>query len=490
MKGRHKKNVGILTLIAMNIAAVVGLSGLPVEAPYGLGAIFYYVLGAVFFFIPVSLVSAELTTGWPEKGGVFRWVGEAFGARWGFLALWMQWIKSAIWFPTILIFAAVAIAFMGPNERWDEALAANKWYVFLIVVGVFWAATFFNFRGSRATNMVTTWGTVFGTLFPALLLIGMSLWYFLTGGPVQLDLQWGDMIPKFEGFGSIVLAASVCLFYAGMEMSSIYVKEVKRPNRDYPLAIFISIFIVVLIFMGGTLAIGAVVPEAKINLVQSLLIGYDDYFHRMGLDLLSPLMALLLAFGVLAQVAAWGMGPSMGLFQVGKAGYLPPVMQITNKKDVQVALLLIQGGIVTLISLVFLIMPTVQTTFQIISQLTVILYLTMYILMFLAAIYLRYKQPDRPRAFRVPGGRYWGMWVVAGMGLLSSLTAYVLNFAPPSQIPVGSPLLYVCILIGGTVLFIAVPLVIYACRKPSWKTEKGRDVLEPFVRDIDREKRE
>ena len=119
------KKLGIATLAIMNIVAVVSLRGLPAEAEYGLSSIFYYLFAAVFFLIPVSLVAAELATGWPEKGGVFRWVGEAFGPRWAFLAMFMLWIEVTVWFPTALTFSAVSLAFIGPDQKWDEALSAD-----------------------------------------------------------------------------------------------------------------------------------------------------------------------------------------------------------------------------------------------------------------------------------------------------------------------------------------------------------------------------
>lgn len=94
----------------------------------------------------------------------------------------------------------------------------------------------------------------------------------------------------------------------------------------------------------------------------------------------------------------------------------------------------------------------------------------MYIMMFAAAIYLRYKEPNTPRPYRVPGGNF-GMWVVAGAGFIGSLMAFVLSFIPPSQIPVGNPGSYILILMVGTLGFFVIPLIIYACRKPSWQTD-------------------
>jgi amino acid transporter len=150
--------LSVMTLAIMNIVAVVSLRGLPAEAEYGLGSIFYYVFAAIVFLIPVSLVAAELAAAWPQKGGVYRWVGEAFGARLGFLSIWLLWIESTIWFPTVLTFAAVSLAFIGPNQTWDEAFSANKIYVLIVCLVVYWSATLVNFRGTSAGAALSKWG--------------------------------------------------------------------------------------------------------------------------------------------------------------------------------------------------------------------------------------------------------------------------------------------------------------------------------------------
>jgi glutamate:GABA antiporter len=190
-------------------------------------------------------------------------------------------------------------------------------------------------------------------------------------------------------------------------------------------------------------------------------------------------MALALAFGVLGGVTVWVAGPSAGLAVVGRAGYLPPFFQKINKNGAASHILLVQGLIVTFLSIMFVILPSVQAAYQILSQLTVTLYLIMYFLMFGAAIYLRHTEPHTPRPYKVPGGEA-GMWIFAGVGLVGATIAFVLSFVPPSQISVGSPTQYVAILIAGNVLFVAIPLIIYAARKPHWKTADGTDDFEPF----------
>lgn len=473
--------MGVFTLAMINISAIVSLRGMPAESTYGLSSVFYYIFAAAFFLIPVSLVAAELTTGWPQKGGVFRWVGEAFGPKWGFLAIWLQWIQNTIWFPTVLTFAAVSLAFIGPDQRWDEALSANKWYALIIVLAVYWCATLLNFKGMKMSGVVTKWGTMLGTVIPAAILIICGAVYWISGRPILLDMSADKLIPDLTKFDNLVLAASVFLFYSGMEMSAVHVKDVRNPGRNYPLAILASAIITVCIFVFGTIAIGFIIPEAKINLVQSLLITYDQFFDIFGVPWLGGVIAACLALGVLAQVTAWVMGPSKGLLQVGMAGYLPPVMQRTNKNNVQVAILLIQGGIVTLLAFMFVIMPSVQTAYQVISQLTIILYLIMYMLMFSAAIYLRHKEPDVARSFRIPGGKYLGMWIIGGLGMIASISAFLVSFIPPAQIPVGSPVLYIAILGVGMVIFAGIPFLVYSLRKPGWKqNQTGEAAFEPF----------
>ena len=475
----QKATLSVMTLAVMNITAVVSLRGLPAEATYGLTSAFYYIFAAVFFLIPVSIVAAELATGWPQKGGVFRWVGESFGPRMGFLAIFLVWVESTIWFPTVLTFGAVALAFIGPDHKWDSALAANKFYTIIIVLAVYWVATFVALRGLKSAATIAKWGGIVGTIIPAAILIVLGFVYFFSGKPLQVTMAWRDLIPDFSNFNNLVLAAGIFLFYAGMEMNAIHVKEIDNPSRNYPLAILISSVATVAIFVLGTLAIAFIIPSSQINLVQSLLISYNDFFSFLGLNWLSPIIAIALAFGVLGSVTVWVAGPSSALVVVGRAGYLPPFFQKLNEHGAPSHILIVQGLIVPFLSGMFVVLPSVQAAYQILSQLTVTLYLIMYLLMFAAAIRLRYSEPETPRPYRVPFGGF-GMWLFAGVGFLGSLIAFVLSFVPPSQIAVGSPSTYVWILIAGNIVFVAIPLIIYALRKPHWQTREGTADFEPF----------
>lgn len=471
--------LSVMTLAIMNVTAVVSLRGLATEAEYGLSSAFYYLFAAVVFLIPTAMVAAELAAMFSDKqGGVFRWVGEAFGARAGFLAIFLQWIQSTIWYPTVLTFGAVSIAFIGMNQQHDMALASNKLFTICIVLAIYWIATLVALRGLSWVGKISKWGGMIGTIIPAALLILLAIIYIATGGKNQMDMSQ-SFFPDLKHFDNLVLASSIFLFYAGMEMMGIHVMEVENPSRNYPKAIIIGALMTVSIFILGTFALGLIIPASEINLTQSLLIGFDRYFEYIHLSWMKPVIAIALMFGVLAGVLTWVAGPSRGIFAVGKAGYLPPFFQKSNKLGVQRNILLIQGAIVTCLALLFVVMPSVQSFYQILSQLTVLLYLIMYMLMFSAAITLRYKMKNTPRPFRLGRGN-WLMWILGLLGFCGALLAFVLSFVPPAQIATGSKTVWYSVLIIGCIIVVCLPMIIYAKRKPSWRDPEAAKEFAPF----------
>jgi len=255
--GASGKKIAVISMMAfavMNFTTLVSLRGLPSMAEYGLTSIFYFIFAALVFLIPTSLVAAELAATFPKQGGVFRWVSEAFGPRWGFAALYYQWQAIVIWFPTVLIYGAVALAYIWWPQSFDKALAGNKLYTIAVVLAVYWFVTLFTFRGVGASARLSSLGGLFGTIIPGAILIILAAIYVAMGNPIHLPLN-GGFLPDFSKFQNMVLAAGVFLYYAGMEIQAVHIKSLPNPTRNYPLSVFIAALSVVVIFILGTLAV-------------------------------------------------------------------------------------------------------------------------------------------------------------------------------------------------------------------------------------------
>ncbi len=155
------------------------------------------------------------------------------------------------------------------------------------------------------------------------------------------------------------------------------------------------------------------------------------------------------------------------MLATARDGELPYALHATNAHGMPTHILLVQGVVVTVMSCLYFVISDVSVVFFLVSAMTIALYLIAYMLMYAAAIKLRYTEPNLARPFKIPGGLV-GMWLTAGVGFLGVLFSFVVAFFPPDQLPVGSPVLYVTLVTAGTVLFCGIPLVLHAMRQPNW----------------------
>lgn len=460
------KNISVFFLAMMNVAVILSLRGLPLMAKEGLSLIFYLTFSLFIFLIPTALVSAELATGWPEEGGIFRWVSEAFGERAGFTAIWLQWVQNIFWYPTILSFAAGALAYLFLSPE----LAQNPFYNMGIILLIYWGSTCISLGGLRASGWFSSMGVLFGTILPAIFIISLGLIWWGEGNVSLLSAQ-SRWLPDFSRFSNLSLLGGIVLLFAGMEVNAVHANEVDNPTKSYPKAIFLSVLLIFLIFLLGSLSIAAVLSPAHISLTSGLMQAFTKFLEIYHLDWIVPIMGLFISLGAIGGVAAWIVGPSKGILMTAKSGLIPHFLSFTNKAGVPSHILYIQGVIVTILSQLYLIMPTINSAFFLLSDLTVILYLIMYLFMFTAAIYLRYKEPNRPRPYKIPFGNL-GMWIISLIGILGALFAIFIGFFPPSQLKIVNPRFYVSFLAVGITLALGIPQIIVSMKKPKWKADE------------------
>jgi len=459
----RSKILGIFSLAMINVAAICGIRNLPVMAEYGFSSLFLILLASVIFFIPASLTCAELASGWPKVGGIFAWVKEAFGHRSGFLAIWLLWIENVIWYPTALAFIAASIAYI-----FDPSLSNNNLFNICMILIIFWAATWANLSGMRVSSWISEFGVIVGTLLAGLIIVILGIVWFSQGQPMQISFSWNTFLPDFTSINQFVFFTGIILALVGMEMSAVHVRDVANPQKDYPKAILISALIIIAFYILGALAIAIIVPQSKISLTSGSLQAFSAIVEAYNLKWLTPIMALLVMIGAVGSLSTWIVGPARGLLAAAQMGDLPPFFRKINRHGMPKGLLIFQAIIVTILSFIFILMPTVNSAYWILTVLIAQLYLVMYFLLFGALIKLRYKKPDVTRPYKIPGGKV-GAWIVAGLGLISSLFAFIIGFFPPAQITTGNVGFYVGFLIVGVVIVCVGPSIILLFQKPHWK---------------------
>ncbi len=472
MEKQSRRFINLPLLALLNLAVMTSLRNLPIVSQYGFGSAFFYLLVAAVFLFPAGLISAELATGWTRTGGVYVWVREAFGPGWGFFAIWMQWIHSVPWFPAILSFSASAIAFLIRPE-----LAENKLYLMTFTLCGFWGFTFFNYFGLKTSSWFSSIGVICGTILPGLLLIILGIVWVISGNPIQIEFSAKALIPPMNDIQNLVFLTGLFLAFGGLEVSAAHAREVENPQKTFPRAILVAGIVSLFLYAAGALAIAIMIPKENISLVSGLMEAFSLFLGHFNLGWLIIPLGLMIVIGAVGELNAWIIGPVRSMHATSKHGDLPPFFQKLNKHGMPANLLLFQGLIVTIACFVFLFMPNASSAFWILSAISVQLYLIMYILMFLAAIKLRYSHPDVPRPYRIPYRKH-GIWFVGSLGALSSFFAFFIGFIPPEQLKVGSLVFYESFLIIGIFLMALIPFLIYKFRSPSWHPEPR---IEPYT---------
>jgi amino acid transporter len=448
-----------LAMALLILGSVGDLGSAPAMAVFGLASVALYVLPAIVFLIPASLVSAELASGW--RGGVYNWVSEGLSPAMGFAAVWCQFAQTTFYYPAVLAYVSSTLAYV-----FAPGLAHSGLYTTIVIIVLFWGAVLVSARGVVAADKLASYGILIGTLIPGLLLVVLAAVYLLQGNPSAAPLNAHHVLPAWHGLTSIVLIVNGFFTYAGVEVNAVHVDDLRDAPREFPKAILVAVILILLVFIPPTLAISVAVPSANISFTAGVMQAFRSLLGHFGLRVLEPVIALGLVVASLSGLLDWLTGPSTGLVEIGRErGYLPPYFQRLNANGVQVRVLVAQGAVITLIGLLYALVPTVSRAYWVFAALATEVYLIMYILMFVAASSLRRRQPNHQRGYRAPA-----LKTICIVGTLASVAACIVGLLPPSQLGHVSTPAYALALLGG-VLAIGVlpPFLLYRLSRPEWR---------------------
>ncbi len=429
-----KKPLGVFTLAMISISAILNVRGLPIMAAIGWQCIFFYSIAAVTFLIPSAIVCAKFAAKFPENGGLYTWVREAFGREAGSIAIWLEWINNVIVYPASLATIIATCAYLG-----FPALEHNRFVIFTLMLVILWGLILFNLMNIAITSWLNIIGALFGTLLPCALIILIGFIYVAHHHLLQLPSFSHHFIPDINN-SSLAIFVGVLSSYGGMQIIAFHANNVKNPKRTYPLAITVATIIIISASMLASLAIAFIIPATKINFMNGLIEGVAAFLNQHHLYWLVPIFAGLIALGTLATMNAWVIGPARGLQNAATHGDMPIFLAQQNKNQMPVRILFIQGVIGTLLASFFLWMPTLKSAFWVLIALMSQFTLVVYIMMFAAAIKL-----IKVRFFSL-------------LGMLSCVTGFYLGLFPPHQLNWVHSYTYILMMLTIDGLIIAVPI--------------------------------
>jgi amino acid transporter len=443
----HKK-ISLFSLVLLIVAAIDSIRNLPASALFGSQLIFFFIFAALVFLIPTSLVAAELSATFPEKGGVYHWVKTAFGEKWAMLAIWLQWINTMVWYPTILSFIAGTAAYLiNPN------LAESKGYLITCILVIFWGITLVNLRGIHVSARINSLCALIGTIFPMVFLIILGMYWAFSSHPVQIQINTETVVPSLAHTTNWVALIAIMASFLGIELAGVHVNDIREPQRNFPKAILFSSLFILITMMLGSLSIAFILPEKEINLVAGVVQVFDNLFRSFGLQGLTPVMAILIVVGSIGGLTNWLISPAKGLLHAAEFGFLPPFFTKKNRHGIAANILLTQAVLVSLFCGLFLWVPSVNGFYWFLTALSTELYMVMYILVFFSALRLHFKHINRPKVFKIPGGNY-GMGITCLLGLFGCLATIMVSFLPPANVNIGTPLRYITMICIGNLLTI------------------------------------
>ncbi len=463
------KSLGLRDVVAMTLVGVVSLRWIARAARMGAPSTVLWVLAAVFFLLPLASAVRTLSSRFPDQGGLYAWTRRALGPTHGFICGWCLWVNNLFYYPSLLLFAAANVPPVFGGRF--PGLADSRLFSAIFVLGVLWLLVGLNIAGLSSSKRLQNFGSV-GTWLPAALLIAFGIIAFHRFGSAT-SFAVCEITPSRGFLDTVGVWSAMCFAFSGLELTSLVGQEVRNPDRTIPLGIVIAGSIVAIIYIAGTVSLLVSVPASALVERSGIADAIGLASGRIGLGGFGALAGFLLAFGSVATCNSWFAGAARVPFAAGVDRALPAAFaRIHPRFRTPYVVLILQGIAASLIFLASLFVTvagsasSLQEAYDILVNLTILIYFLPYLYLFLSLIRLdcrrmtgeRRQLENTPRKTAI-SGRKAELWLVAATGGLATAISLGLVFVPPAG--TANVINYELNVIGQSAVILAVGLILY-----------------------------
>ena len=450
------REMGFWDVLLFNIATVLGPRWIAAAGHNGTSSVSLWVLAALLFFVPMAMVINELSSRFPEEGGLYVWAKEAFGDFHGFLAGWTYWIYTIFYFPGLLLASASMSAYVLGGK--GAALSQDRTFLLGGSLALLAVAVVLNLIGLNIGKWLQNAGGV-ATYVPLSILavIGGVLW--LKQGAVT-HFTVANMMPRWN-WDTVNFWSQIAFAFTGLELVSAMSGEIREPRKTLPRALFAAAVLIAGMYIIGTFSLLAVVPAQEIDPKSGVFHAITVGSSALQIGFVGVLAAMLVTVGNAGGVGSTVAGIARVPFVVGIDRYLPKAFgKIHPKWRTPYVSILVQAALSALVLLLSQINETTRGAYQTVIDITIILYFIPFLYMFAAAIKLA-GRPDRKsneHAVLIPGGMA-GVWIACALAFSVTLLSIVVSMLPPGD--TADREIFLAKVVGTTLVTVAVGLLLY-----------------------------
>jgi len=447
----YRRALGFRDVVLYFITAGVNLQWVATAAAAGPSSITLWLVAFLTMALPLAFCVVELSSRYPQEGGIYVWSKHAFGDFAAFMTGWTYWMSNLPYFPGVLYFAAGNALFLG-GERFRHLAASPTYFILASCLGLL-IGTWPNLVGLNIGKWLANAGAHARWLATLLLIvIGTTAW--LRFGPAT-SFGAAALFPSPQ-WKNLVFWASIAFALTGLESASFMGEEIVDARRTIPRALFTAVPIIALTYVLGTAAVLVALPVGEVSGLQGIMEAVVAASRRLGFEALVPIASGLITLTALGSVGAWLASTARLPFVAGIDHYLPPSFgRLHPRWRTPHVALLTQAAITVVCILLGQAGTRVRGAYDILVSMSIISFLLPYLFLFASAIRLQ-REPAGPGVIRVPGGRPVAV-ALGSVGFATTLITIVLSFFPAPEetnkpLAVAKLVLVTGVTVGGGML--------------------------------------